>query len=241
MQVIRWTWSALFILTVTILLSSCAAFEDPSKKATQNAQSTALWTRVYDLETQQATIVALRLTADSANNMATQLANANSQINILRATGAAQEIRPANTPGLLPTPIGGGSAAGVIPSPSPSTSTGTSYVQTTVATTIDNNGCPTQSQNTFTTSTNMIYFVTRALGVTPGISFSLRVTLSNQVIATDPNFWVSDQIYEDTCIWYGLDRDNFPFSPGMYTVEFLANNVTVAQAIFVIADDTTSQ
>ena len=71
------------------LLAACAAFEDPSKKATQNAQNTALWTRVYGLETRESTVEALRQTADSANRLATDLANSNAQLQAERVTNQA--------------------------------------------------------------------------------------------------------------------------------------------------------
>lgn len=240
MQVKHVTLWGLFIGIFLALLSSCAAFEDPSKRATENAQSTALWTRVYDLETQQATIAALRLTAESANNMATQLANANGQINMLRATTAAQP-RPLGTtvPG-IPTAIGGGVPAGAFPSPSPLPSSGTTYAQTTTATGTDSDGCATQAQNIFTPDSEAIYFVTRALNLLPGTTFSLRITTNGRIVAADPNFWTSDTSYDDTCIWYNIDQETLPFVAGTYAVELLANNIVATSATFVIAGGETA-
>ncbi len=231
------------LLTVTIIgfvsfISACAAFEDPSEKATQNAQSTQLWTLVHGIETQASTVEALRQTADSAVVVQTQWANATLQVGALRATNQALLRNPAPTANinLPPTVPGGGSApVGSAPSPVP----GSQYMQGTTSTEQDENGCAVGIQNTFTQEVQEVYFITRILDLTPGITFGLRIRNAGQVVMTDPNFWVSDDAYDDICVWYLIDRETIAFEAGTYTVELLVNNVARARTTFVVTGDAT--
>ncbi|MCB9436020.1 MAG: hypothetical protein H6673_03390 [Anaerolineales bacterium] len=231
-------WALLF----TLLISACAAFEDPSKRATQNAQNTALWTRVHALETQESTMIALRQTADNAVIYQTQWAEATLQVGILRATNNALSRNPGvASSGSGNTGNSGGSVfsttAPTVPSitPQPTPDTGTRYSQTTTSISKDEDtGCAVGVQNTFDANTDVIYFIVRALNVTPGTTFGLRVLSQNEQISNDPEFWTSDVIYDDTCIWYGIDRDTMPFVPGTYTAELVANGIVRVRTTFVI-------
>lgn len=228
--------SLIWVLLFTLLISACAAFEDPSKRATQNAQNTALWTRVHALETQESTLIALRQTADNAVIYQTQWAEATLQVGILRATnnalsrpGAATLSSGSDTVFSQP----GASIPAITPQPTPDS--GTRYSQTTTSISKDNDtGCAIGVQNTFDSNTDVIYFIVRALNVMPGTTFGLRVLSQNEQVANDPEFWTSDAIYEDTCIWYGIDRDTMPFVPGTYTAELLANGIVRVRTTFII-------
>ncbi|PJF43488.1 MAG: hypothetical protein CUN55_08865, partial [Phototrophicales bacterium] len=218
--------SLISILIIGILLiSACAAFEDPAKRATENAQNTALWTMVYGFQTEMPTMQALALTADSAVFLATQIAQANTQNEFLRATNAALlsgSGGSVNSSFNQPTAIGGGQPAGPVPTtntsgdapilltPNVSTSGsvptlagGTRFTQPVTAVAINDDGCASGISNTFTTASSSIYFVTTALDLQAGIRFTLRVTQSGgTIVATDEGFWTSDDFYEQTCIWY---------------------------------------
>lgn len=232
-------WGSLIIILVGFI-SACAAFEDPSKKATENAQNTALWTRVYALETQESTIVALRQTADGSVIMQTQWADATVQVGALRATNSALLRNPSPptvaTPNLPPTAIGGGAPAG--PQPTEIPSLATRYSQATTSTDQDEDGCAVNITTSFEAeTTELIYFIVRVSGVVPGTTYGLRVSSFGQVVAVDPNFWTSDQAYADTCVWYGIDRDTMEFEAGTYSAELLANGVVAARTTFVITGE----
>lgn len=232
----------------TILLSSCAAFEDPSKRATENAEITALWSEVDAINTQAPTVQAMRQTAENANLFATQLAQANADLAAARSTNVALQnnpgaaiistIPPSNANG-QPTALGGGVPAGQGPSPVPAAQ----FVQTTTTTGTNDDGCSIDNQNVFTTDTSILYFVTTALNLSSNTSFTLQITTSGQVLMTDQDFWISDDEYNNICVWYGIDQDTIAFNPGTYTVQLLVNNVISADATFVISPsgDTTGE
>ena len=267
-------------LIIISTISACAAFEDPSQRATENAQSTALWTLVYDFQTQKPTLEAIALTADSADFMATQVAQFSAENDRLRATNAAMLANPASSGG-VPTAIGGGQPAGSIPTssvfsstsgsvptqvvrtptPIPSTNTNTNVSGVTssgvrfsgslTGTEIDDFGCVTGIQNTFAQSVESVYFATTALSVTSGVAFSLRIkdASDGRTVASDPNFWVADDEYDQTCIWYNIDRSTMIFNEGTYTIELLADGEVGASVTFLLtaaaattpADDSTNQ
>lgn len=248
------------LLVAALLVSACAAFEDPSQRATENAQNTALWTMVYGVQTEMPTMEALALTADAAVFFSTQVGELNRQNDSLRATNQSllSGNRPVGTtPFVQPTAIGGGQSSGVFPTPTPGVAGSTSlpdasvgtdnqggvvgntrFSQTVTSAAIDDDGCASGITNSFASSATAIYFVTLALNVEPGISFSLRVTQNGSEIASDPNFWTPDQTYDQTCIWYNIDRTTMDFFTGTYTAEFLANGTVAATATFVISGDT---
>ena len=253
-------------LVVISTISACAAFEDPSQRATENAQSTALWTLVYDFQTQKPTLEAIAQTADGAAFFATRLAQINDENNNLRATNAALLANPASSGG-VPTAIGGGQPAGSIPTsnvfsssagsvptqvvrtstPIPAntsntnvsgvTSSGVRFSGSLTGTDIDDFGCVTGIQNTFAQSVESVYFATTALNVTQGVAFSLRIkdASDGRTVASDPNFWVADDVYDETCIWYNIDRSTMVFNQGTYTIELLADGEVGASVTFLIA------
>lgn len=264
------------VLIITVL-SACAAFEDPSQRATENAQNTALWTMVYDFQTQKPSMEAMARTADSALLMSTQLAEANNTNQNLRATNSA--LLAGNSSGLTggaaPTAIGGGQPAGAVPTssvgqsslgstpfvtatsipssnaaagstsnnlPSGVTSSGVRFSRSVTSTARTDDGCAEGIQNTFSQTVESIFFTSEVMDIVPGTTFSLRVKQQNDVsgertVASDPEFWVADAEYDETCVWYNIDRSTMIFNPGTYTAEFLANGELGAAATFVISAD----
>ena len=254
-------------LIIISTISACAAFEDPSQRATENAQSTALWTLVYDFQTQKPTLEAIALTADSADFLATQIVQFGNENDRLRSTNAALLANPPSSGG-VPTAIGGGQPAGSIPTssvfsstsgsvptqvvrtptPMPSnntntntnvsgvTSSGVRFSGSLTGTEIDDFGCVTGIQNTFAQSIESVYFATTALNVTAGVAFSLRIkdASDGRTVASDPNFWVADDVYDQTCIWYNIDRSTMVFNEGTYTIELLADGEVGASVTFLL-------
>ncbi|MBI5929362.1 MAG: hypothetical protein HY862_08645 [Chloroflexi bacterium] len=238
-------WSCL--LVVMGLLSACAAFEDPSKKATQNAESTALWATVGVAQNQNETIVALIATADNASVLAQQATQVSVERDQLRATINAVANNPVN-PGLSNIPFGstppaldGGVPAGPLPTNQAGSSTTTQnngtgiYVTATTGSTLTTDFCAADSLTTFASDAPLIYFVTVARNIPSGVEFSIRVSSNGSVVNQDTAFWTSDDVYPETCIYYALDNANIPnWAAGTYTVELLANNQSVSQVTFQI-------
>lgn len=235
-------WSSL--LVVMGFLTACAAFEDPSKKATQNAESTALWATVGVAQNQNETIVALIATADNASLLAQQATQVSAERDQLRATVNAIANNPVssglpNVPfGSTPPALDGGVPAGPQPtsqtSGSTNNSTGT-YVTATTASTLTADFCAADSLTTFPADSPVIYFVTVARNVLSGVEFTIRVPSNGSVINQDTAFWTSDAVYPETCVYYALDNANIPnWAAGTYTVELLANNQSVSQVTFQI-------
>lgn len=252
------------VIITMLLVSACAAFEDPAQRATENAQNTAMWTMVYGFQTEMPTMEALALTADSAVFLSTQVAAANAQNEYLRATNAALLSggvgQPAATAFIPPTAIGGGQVSGAFPTASTNTGSdpilltpnatpavggstlpgSTRFAQAVMAAAIDDDGCASGISNSFTASATAVYFVVTALDLQPGIEFTLRVTGSGgTIVASDPGFWTSNDVYDQTCIWYNIDRSTMDFFAGTYSAELLANDQSVATATFVITGSDT--
>lgn len=237
-------YGASFLIIFAILLSSCAAFEDPSKRATENAEITALWTQVNGINTNAPTVEAMRLTADSSDSLATQLAQSQSDLAAARSTNIALQNNtggvvvgtiPASN-GVAATAVGGGLPAGPGPSAIPSVQ----FIQTTTTTGTNENGCAVDTQNVFTIDDPILYFVTTALNLPADTGFTLRITSAGQVLMTDEDFWISDAEYDSICVWYGIDQDTITFNPGTYTIQLLANGVLGSEAVFIISTPTDS-
>lgn len=227
-----------FIL-FAILLSSCSAFEDPSKRATENAEITALWDQVNAINTNAPMVEEMQMTANGANALATQLAQSQSDLAAARSTnialqnntgGVAVGTLPSSN-GLPSTAIGGGAPAG----PGPSSVPSAQFVQTTTSTGTNEDGCAVDTQNVFSIDDSILYFITTALNLPTNTSFGLRITSAGQTLMTDEDFWISDADYDSICVWYGIDQDTIVFSPGTYTVQLLANNTVSAEATFIIS------
>jgi hypothetical protein len=276
--ILFWLFCSILLITV---LAACAAFEDPSQRATENAQNTALWTMVYDFQTQKPSIEAMEQTANAAVVMSTQLANTSNENQNLRATNSALIAAGArqpgnNTFGSNPTAVGGGQPAGAVPTSSVSqsgapggtvfstatpmpasgsnpgagssagsttvtgiTTSGARFTRSVTSTGRTEDGCAQGIQNTFSQNAESIFFTSEVRDITPGIAFSLRVNIqdegsSSRTVGSDPNFWIADTDYDETCVWYNIDRATMIFNPGTYTVEFLADGEVGARATFVI-------
>lgn len=238
---IRW-FSLWGIILFVILASGCTAFEDPSKRATENAESTALSRTISAVDMQNETIIALQATADSAALIEAQLTQVVAERNTLQLTVAA--IANSNNGGVVlsqpnanPTPQGGttldgGAPAG--PGPSATPNQQPQYVDTRISSGVNANFCALNNQSTFSMGTTIVYFVAVGQNIPRGVNYSLRISQDGGVLNQDPNFWTSDDFYESTCIYYEIDENNIDFEAGAYTVELLANNISVAQATFTI-------
>lgn len=270
------TFCLVLILTV---LSACAAFEDPSQRATENAQNTALWTLVYDFQTQKPTMEAMALTADAAVQLSTQLSNVSIQNQNLQRTNDALVALARGGQGLQPTAIGGGQPAGVVPTsgvpsgsipttvagqpgqglPTPTfnvsgsntistnvtgnTSSGAGFSRAAMSLSRTDDGCAQDIQNSFVQTIDSINFTTEVRNITPGIGFSLNIKFQDpvsgeRIVASDPDFWISDDNYDQTCVWYNIDRSTMVFNVGTYIAEFLADGEVGAQTTFTIVADT---
>ena len=239
-------WISITILVIAVLvISGCAAFEDPSVRATENANSTAISNTVSAVEQQQETVSALQATADSAVLLESQVTQISAERNKLQSTltalqtsgGAALSQPTSIAPGPASTPstIDGGAPAGPGPSPTPPAGNAQArYVNPQIASSLTDSFCAANNQTTVSMGADVIYFVAIAQNIRPGVQYSLRITEGGQIRNLDTNFWTSDDNYESTCIYYGIDENNIPFEAGTYTAELLANNEPVAQANFTI-------
>jgi hypothetical protein len=241
----RWTqWFSLAFI-ITLLGSACAAFEDPSERATANAQNTAVANTVSAIDLQNETVVALQATANNVSLLEAQVTQIAAERNSLQATVNALQggsnglpnSSAANTipaPPTTPSTLDGGAPAGPGPSVTPNAGQQTAYVDTKTAGALTSDFCAANTQSSFGMEIDTIYFVTVARNINRGVQYSLRITQDGQIRNLDTNFWTSDTSYETTCIYYGIDENNIPFEPGTYTVELLANNQPVAQSTFTI-------
>jgi hypothetical protein len=248
-----WGYKLILLVSLSLLGAGCAAFEDPSHRATANAENTIIASTLSMVELQQETMVSLQATADSAVKFSAQLTQVNSERNALRATlgGASANtgagggnpnttggvvIRGTPNPGATPSTLDGGVPAGTGPSPTPALSPNIpafENARTTSDLTADS--CAINNQSTFSQSNNIIYFVVVARNLQAGTDFSLKITQDGVLRNRHVSFWVSDAFYETTCVYYGIDRQNIPdFEPGNYTVELLVGEEVVAWSNFVI-------
>ena len=78
-----------------------------------------------------------------------------------------------------------------------------------------------------------------ARNVLPNIRYSLQILKDGRVENLDQNFWISDDTYDDTCIWYQIDRLNIAFEEGTYSVHLLADDNDVIETT-VFLDSTGS-
>lgn len=232
---------------VIFLIAGCDAFADPSQKATENAESTQLWATVGAIETQSSTITALRATADSAALLAAQATQLSLERDQLRGTISVLSALGNNSFSSQPQPSTGGSPLVATPStvdggvaagvgPTPAVQSGATYSQTTTTSRLTADRCAADTTADFATSTEIVYFVTVGQNIPAGTRFSLRISdVNGTVLNTDNSFWTSDDIYEQTCIWYGINADNITFEAGSYRVELLANDIAVTQTTFSLS------
>lgn len=232
---------------VILLVAGCAAFEDPSVRATENAESTLIEQSIQEMQTQAVTMVALQQTADSAvivanqlNQVSTERANLQGTVSALQSFGGSQPqanvFVPNSSAGATPAiGVDGGPIAGPLPTTqtSSATNSGANYNQTVMATSLTTDYCAQDSATSFSVNADLVYFVTVANNINAGIRYTLRISdAEGMVVNTDADFWTSDQTYERTCIYYGIDGTNIPFVVATYRVELLADNVSVTSASF---------
>ncbi len=241
-------------LLTAFLMSSCAAFEDPSKRATANAEDTAVAATLSVVEFQNETMVALRATADtgvalsqqltqSANNPAsTPVNNTNSTTGSSVFGTAAPAVDGGNPIGTVPTPTF------TLPAITPTVDTGAGTVETvysraTIASSLDDAYCALNNVDTFDlTNMETVYFVVYVQNLQPGVSFSLRIeNLAGGLAAVDQNFWTSDGEYDSTCVYYGIDSQTMggEFLAGSFNAILQADGQNVINAEFYIMGNAT--
>ena len=230
-------------LIMLSILSSCAAFEDPSKKATANAEDTAIAATISVVEFQNETMVALRQTADAGVALSQQMTqSAGNSVNTNPNNNTNSNLSVTNIPA-----VDGGVPQGNLPTPSrvppPATSTPATanYSYATITDELDDAFCDLNDVDTFDLATvDTIYFVVYVQQLKPGVNFSLRIeNLSGGLAATDPNFWTSDAIYDSTCIYYGIDAETMggSFNAGSYKAILQANGAEAGSDEFYIVSN----
>lgn len=246
-------WLSLVAIVMLLFVASCAAFEDPSQRATENAENTAFARTVSAVDVQLETMAVLQQTADGVeqleaqmaqlqndrDRLATQIANGG-QIPSSASLPTVDNSNPYITqqPSPIPAPqetqaVGGGVPAG--PQPTEAVAGNQQFPSAVTSTAVDENACrPIGVTDTFSMQAEVIYFVVTAVNLNAGTNFTLRVMQGEEELDIDPVFWTSDSNYEQTCVYYGLDSQNFEFLAGTYTVELLANNQLVQQAEFTL-------
>ncbi|MCI0712151.1 MAG: hypothetical protein L0154_18495 [Chloroflexi bacterium] len=245
-------WLSLVAIIVVLFVTSCAAFEDPSQRATENAENTAFARTVSAVDVQLETMAVLQQTADGVEQLEAQMAqlqNDRDRLATQVANGGQFNSGPVPTtnnsdpfftqqPSPIPAPqqtqaVGGGVPAG--PQPTQAVPGNQQFIGAVTSTAIDQSTfCALSPTDTFSTQAEVIYFVVTAVDLNPGINFTLRLMQGETTLDTDPTFWTSDAFYEQTCIYYGMDSQNFEFMTGTYTAELLANNEVVQQAEFTL-------
>lgn len=230
------------LITVSVL-SSCSAFEDPSKRATANAEDTAIAATISVVEFQNETMVALRQTADAGVALSQQMTQSagNPVAANPNANNTDSSKGPVTTP--QPTAFGGGNSGGnsptSIPTPIPTSPPATAiYSYATTTDTLDNAFCALSDVTEFSVNADIVYFVIEVQNLKPGVVFSLRVRGADGGLpGRDDNFWTSDTLYESTCIYYGIDADTMPFEVGTYRAILLANGEEVIESTFYLLAD----
>lgn len=253
------TWFlGIVALIMAGILSSCAAFEDPSKRATANAEDTAVAATLSVVEFQNETMVALRATADagvvlsqqmtqSANNpVSTSVSNTNTNTGDSVFGTAAPAVDGGNPIGTVPTSTFTPSAIIATPTTDTSGTNGTTttvYSRATIASSLDDAYCALNNVDTFDlTSVDTVYFVVYVQNLQPGVSFSLRIeNLAGGLAAVDQNFWTSDDEYASTCVYYGIDAQTMggAFTAGSFDAILQANGQNVINAEFYVMDGAT--
>ena len=245
-------WLSLVAVVMMMFVASCAAFEDPSQRATENAENTAFARTVSAVDVQLETMAVLQQTADGVeqleaqmaqlqndrDRLATQVANGGQFVNNAPVPTTNNDDPFFTQPSPIPSPqqtqaLGGGVPAGT--QPTATITANQQFPSAVTSTAVDETACrPIGVTDTFSMETEIIYFVVSAVNLNAGTNFTLRVMQGEEELDIDPVFWTSDTHYEQTCVYYGLDSQNFQFLAGTYTVELLANNQLVQQAEFTL-------
>lgn len=226
-----------------IILTGCSAFEDPSKRATANAEDTAIAATLSVVEFQNETMVALRGTADQGMILSQQMTQSASNPVSANNNNSNGTVFGGSTP----IAIDGGAPGGTQPTrppqptsiPVPTATQATAiYSRATIADELDDAFCALNEVDTFDIATvDTIYFVIYVQQLKPGVTFDLRVDrLSGGRVTQTPNFWTSDTLYESTCIYYGIDSEDMggQLSVDSFKAILFANTVEVASAEFYI-------
>jgi hypothetical protein len=246
-------WFSLIAIVIVLFITSCAAFEDPSQRATENAENTAFARTVSAVDVQLETMAVLQQTADGIeqleaqmaqlqndrDRLATQIANGGQVVNNAPAPTIDNSDPFISQPSLAPVPqqtqqaLDGGAPAG--PQPTGTSVASQQFVNPVTSTDIDESSCQALGvTDTFSMEADVVYFVVSAVNLEPGTNFTLQVMQGETTLDTDPTFWTSDDFYPQTCIYYGMDAQNFEFVAGTYTAELLANGDIVAQSTFTL-------
>lgn len=214
------------LIAVLLLLSGCGVLTAPNVPATLRVESTA-----YILE---ATAIAASLTTREVQVALTALAAQtevaqNSSINrVLMAT--ARAVIPPTPPrevGVAPEGAGMMDEAMVESgqsesAPAADSSLAGQFVSTGVTTAKrDSDGCAVSFQTQFTADIYEIYVITRAVSLRAGTVMGAQWSYNGEVVAQ--NSWTAPQDETNFCIWFFINADTVPLSPGEWTVRLTAD------------------
>jgi hypothetical protein len=100
------------------------------------------------------------------------------------------------------------------------------------ASSIDRNGCATQTSSTFDAS-EPVYVIAEGSDVPRGTSVFVRLYREGTPIEDAPEI-TADQDYNDTCINFIFEPEGAAFDPGQYEAEFIINGNTADSVSFEI-------
>ncbi|NJL94784.1 MAG: hypothetical protein HC915_14245 [Anaerolineae bacterium] len=223
-----------FWLAWLVLLAACSEgqpFEDPSQRATRQAQATQIIATVNYEETRQPTLIALEATTAYVPAMATQVVMLEQQNHNLQGTLAA--LRPF----LQPTPDAQNFAAATL---DPLARAAQNYTDLTTANAINPaTGCASAPNDTFyITGPNdpqRIYFSVRALDVRAGTIYQTRWYQGFESRYETPT-WTADRDYAEVCIYFFLESSDAPYRGGFWSAELFANGTSVARIRFAMCE-----
>jgi hypothetical protein len=246
------------LLSSILLLTACGKgqiFEDPSNRATREAEQAQLVETIDYMDHELERTDALQATADAASAMERQILDNNARSASLEAT-----IRAATNPGAADVPVSGSSSGnsggskwagnnGTVNSDGGSPITSQSGGQPNFATdntqsqaaavqtardVNDADGCAVGIANTFTSGEDSaIYLTTVARNVQPGNVYQSRWYLGGE-LRFESVTWEAGQSYDEVCIYFWVEPGDMEFTPGTWTAEMLENQQVMGEAQFDI-------
>lgn len=101
---------------------------------------------------------------------------------------------------------------------------------------VGTNDCATQPASQFVPNTQELYAVGTANNFAAGTSITFTWLFNGQVIYTDSFSW--QHAIHDVCIWYYVTPEDFPFTPGTYTVRIESDGQPLAAPLTYTITDT---
>jgi hypothetical protein len=124
-----------------------------------------------------------------------------------------------------PTPARAGTNGGVVSTSAPNMGT-LQFVETHTASSVrESDGCAADAQGQFFDQSARIYATTRAQNIRAGTQMSVEWYYEGQMIWSE-SFTVS-QDDEDFCLWFYIDPQTVPFSPGSWMARLYADGTAV--------------